>query len=419
MMGQMKGEIHQNSGSKVKYLMSSYLRPQNPLTPDEISQGLRSLSIFQKQHKKFTAEANNQIDQQIYSTIVDSIEKNKVMASTDVFPKDSLYDSYEWSQTENKIIISYKSDSEKDLQCSIQGNNISSSSGFISGILYKQPLSSNIKVDGQKVEIELTVSETWPILIIGGENIDTNSLFILSAFATKLNLSAQSEKLLIHGAMRNHLLSMQTLAFLYMTKDDKFAAFYFYCLLYLNFNDPAAFACICEVLFSIEGKEYTPNISHLAENILVEEAKKEKPIAFLYIGYLHMSKKEGFKSDDALAFKYFETAATRYGNKKSLDTMGRCYLYGLGVEADLKLALKYFLEADLPKDKILSLFAIANIDRQTIVSLFKEQNVSLDEKEIESIGQDSKFNIWILISAAALIAGSIFVGYSIYKRRKR
>lgn len=389
----------------------SYLNPQFPLTDEEIKERLANYPIYIEQKRCILKEDESEIPDDCYTKIVNYLENQNKVADPSEFPADIGYNGYKWTQTDNKIKINYVGNQLEQLKADINGNIITST-GFISGLLYRIPQDFKITVDSNTILIELTVNEKWPILIVGGDNIDENSLFIMSYSVLYSDLFTISRRLLLHNAMRNNFCSIYLQSLLSLREGNKYASFYWNVLLYINCKNqyPTCFAVISEILMSAD--DGGPS-AILAENILIQSANIKIPHAFLYLGFLHMSDINGFHSDDSLAFQYLKEAGEKYRVPKALDTLGRMYLFAIGVNQDIKVGFNYLREAGLTKDEIIDLLIKAQADESQIQTLFEDENI-----KIKNYKNDSSLKTVITACSAVAVTVVLFIGYKFFNRRK-
>lgn len=389
----------------------SYLNPTVQLTEEEIKERLINHPINVELKARFQNEDENPIQEKDYQQIINYLESKNKIASPSAITPDIGYTGYKWTQTDNKIIIKYIGDHLEELKVNIDGNKITSS-GFISGLLYRIPQEYKVTVDSNTILIELTVNEKWPIIIIGGDNIDQDSMFIIAYSALYTNLFSICRRLLLHNAMRNHFCSLYLQSFLSLREGNKNASFFWCTQLYINCKNkyPTSFAVICELLMESEDEAS----AILAENILIDCTNLNGPIAFLYLGFLHMSEIQGFKSNDSLAYQYLKEAAEKYKNPKAMDTLGRMFLFSIGVNQDIKKGFDYLVKAGLPKDQIVDLLKKAEVDENQIQSLFESLM-----NETESNGEDDSTlsKVTIVTCSAIALSAVLFIGYKIMKRK--
>lgn len=387
----------------------SFLNPTVKLTEEEIKERLINHPINVELRNRFQKDDESPIQDSDFQQIVQYLESKNKIASPSAITPDIGYTGYKWTQTDNKIIIKYVGSPMEELKVNIDGNKITSS-GFISGLFYRIPQNYTVTIDSNTILIELTVNEKWPILIIGGDDIDHDSIFIMAYSALYTNLFSICRRFLLYNAMRNHFCSIYLQSFLSLREGNKNASFYWCTLLYLNCKNKYAtsFAVICELLMESEDEQS----AILAENILIDCTNINGPIAFLYLGFLHMSEIQGFKSDDSLAYQYLKEAAEKYQNPKAMDTLGRMFLFSIGVNQDIKIGFNYLVKAGLPKNQIIDLLVKAEVDEAQIQSLFNN-----NEEDIKD-SNDSTLNIATIAACSAIaISAVFFIGYKLMRRK--
>ncbi|KAK8887231.1 hypothetical protein M9Y10_038269 [Tritrichomonas musculus] len=392
----------------------TYLNPQVSLTDEEIKEKLLNHHIYVEQRDRFLKDDEEPIPESFYQQIVSYLEKQQIILNPSLISPEIGYKGYQWTQTDNKILITYVSDT-LEKRVNINGDRIQSD--FISGILYRAPQDFKVTTESSIIKIELTVNEKWPILIVGGDDIDLDSIYIMTFSTLHTCLYSLSRRLLLHNAMRNHYCSIFALSFLSLGEGDKNASFYWNIILYLNCKKqyPTAFAVICEILMGAEDKGSS---AILAENILIENANENVPNAFLYLGFLHLNDIEGFQSNNSLAFQYFKEAGEKYKIPKALDTLGRMFLFSIGVNQDIEAGFKYLNEADLPKDQIIDLLKKAEVDEAQIQFLFDEKNKKSEIVSNESDTKKKPNAKKIIIYSVLTFSAALLLGYNFIKRRK-
>ena len=383
--------------------MSSYLVPQlqieNPVEKLKVSPFFNEMDSFYR---------GKSINQDLINIVIHKIVEAKLSVDSSLFD-DTEYNGYKWSQRDNIITIQYTfPDKESDNSVEFYHDNyIKSKSGFISGKLFKTYQKMNVIYDGNQVNIQLSVDEPWNVLISGGE-MDPDSTYILGVAAMKLNLNDEAESLLVDAALRGHSLSMKQLAYYYRDKKEYPKEFYWNVHLYTKFESPTAFASICEYLLEFSNDEENAKI---AECILVENAIKEIPIAYLYLGYLHLKDIKGFNSDRSLAFKYFEVSSNKFRNKKATEVLAKLYITGIGVEPDVEKGLQLLDEIGASQDDLQDI-------RDMQSSELPPESVTPTHNPEEEINKPAESNTILYISiAVGVIVGSLLIGYSFIRRR--
>lgn len=385
-------------------MSSSYLEPQEAINEDEIAKRLTSYPFYNEEDLYFKKFNETQILHESYYQVIDSLEKeNLVMSPSELKPRIK-YEGYQWTQTNNKISINYtfKSPNSNNL-VTIKDDTITSASGFIVGRLYKTPKEVSINYSDLSVTIELTVNEPWPILITEGiPEIDPDSAFLLAIASKKLNFNSFSHRLFVYAAMKGHALSMASISYHYLSQSDEKMIFYWNVKLYLlQVTELTSFIAISDIL--IKQKDNGES-AKLAEAILVNEAKKEVPIAFLYLGYIHLKNISGFNSNRNLAIRYFEIAAYQYNNKKAYETLGKIYIGGIFVEKDIEKGVELLHKANLSDDSINEILRIEKENREKSEKLRKESQMK---------------TIIITSSVTLAVLASVFAGIEFFIHRSK
>ena len=384
--------------------MSSYLEPQESINEDEIANKLITHPFFTEEDSYFKEMNEKEIPQSFCHQIIESLnEKNVAISPSDMKPKIS-YDGYTWTQKNDKISIHYNFKSpNSDKSVKIQDDTIKSGSGFIIGRFYRKPQEVSTIGNDLSITIELTVKESWPILIAEGiPDIDPDSSFLLGVAAQKLNFIDFSNRFFLYAAMKGHILSMAALTYHYFSLSDEKKLFYWNVKLYLSqVIEMTSFVQICDELTK---QKDNGESAKLAESILINEAKKDIPIAYLYLGYLHMKTISGFQSDRKLAIRYFETAANQYNNKKAYETLGKCYIGGIGVERNFERGIELLHKANLKNE---SIHEILRLEKEKI-------------EKLEQIRKKNRIKTIIATSSITFIMlTSVFVGLEFFSRRNK
>lgn len=383
-------------------MTSSYLEPQESFNEDEIAIKLINHPFFINEDSYFKKINNTEIPPDFYHTIIDSLEKENVAISPfDLRPKIP-YDGYLWKQTNNIITINYTFKSPNiDRTVKIEDDIIKSESGFIIGRFYRKPLEVSTVINDLSITIELKVNEPWPILIAEGiPEIDPDSAFLLGVASQKMNFFDQSHRLFLYAAMKGHPLSMAAITYHYFSQSEEGKLFYWNVKMYLSqIVEITSFVPICDTLIKIKDNGES---AKLAEAILVNEARKDIPIAFLYLGFLHLKTIPGFQNDRKLAIRYFETAAYQFNNKKAYETLGKCYIGGVVVERNDERGIELLHKADLKKESI-----------HEILRLEKE-----NRERLERIRTKNRIKTIIATSSITLVMlTSVFVGFEFFSHR--
>lgn len=385
-------------------MSSSYLEPQEFINGDEIATRLINHPFFIEEDSNFKKINNIEILPELYHQIIESLEKENVVISPSYFRPKISYNGYSWTQKNNSILIKYTFPSPNDNQTvEIQDDTIKSESGFIIGRFYRKPQEVSSIINEFTITIELKVKEPWPILIAEGiPDIDPNSAFLLGVASQKLNFIEFSHRLFLYAAIKGHPLSMTAITYHYFSQSNEKKMFYWNVKLYLSqITEMTSFVPICDTL--IKQKDNGES-AKLAEAILVNEAKKDIPIAFLYLGYLHLKSIPGFQNDRKLAIRYFEMAAYKYDNKKAYETLGKCYIGGVSVERNIERGIELLHKADLKNESI-----------HEILRLEKENRERLD-----GIRKKNRIKTIITTSSITLVAlTSLFIGLEFFSHRRK
>jgi hypothetical protein len=126
----------------------------------------------------------------------------------------------------------------------------------------------------------------------------------------------------------------------------------------LEAKDPDAAFCGCVIaqkmgdkaaLFFIAGQllssQETGDALKLNENVPIRVAKEQIAWTFRYLGLLHFNKADGFNSDPSLALLYFTFGGVELGHKAALETLGKCYIRGIGTDGDIPKGIALLRQA--------------------------------------------------------------------------
>jgi hypothetical protein len=130
---------------------------------------------------------------------------------------------------------------------------------------------------------------------------------------------------------------------------DLDAAFYWSCVLAQKRGDKAALLFFAEQLLSLDE---TGETLKLNGNILIALANEEIACAFSYLGHLHLSNVDGFNSNPFLAVLYFTVAGVELGDDATLETIGMCYIRGIGTDVDVPKGIALMRQAGASQAEI-------------------------------------------------------------------
>jgi hypothetical protein len=207
--------------------------------------------------------------------------------------------------------------------------------------------------DKTRFRIELTVANTWPILIIGGERIDAVSLFYLAVFASGEGMAAAMEPLLIASAAGGFVPGISALANHYAEQDRPDAAFFWFAKFAELTHDANALLVPAQILVN----NGTKSDALLAESIFVALARAGSGNAFYMLGCLHMTETHVFNADAALAARYLEHAVAVWGDGEAKKALAVLLYKGRGVEKDVPRAIQLLREAGEPEEHLRRLLA--------------------------------------------------------------
>jgi hypothetical protein len=320
-------------------MASAFLIPQEPIA--DIFTPLFSLPKVLEQQSIFARRNSPPPTESLVKAI---------SASKRLFPPpcEVGYNGYTWTQDGDLITVTFKSPTYVSPDSiGLSGREITSD--FISGTLFGEVDDYDIIVrPNNLIQSQLRVRATWPILVCGGA-MDVSSRFLLALAAQQLGLKETYEGLLIVNAHAGHALSIGAMAWLFLERGERDAAFYWNCVLARQTGDKVALLCIAEHIFTFEE---TGEMLRLNEKLLIALANEEMPLAFRYLGILHLGNVEEFNSDPLLAVLYFTVAGTELGDTKSLETLGKCYIHGIGIEADVEKGIQLLGQAGVSQAEI-------------------------------------------------------------------
>lgn len=342
-----RGSLALSKSLQMSTRASDYLKPQVLIT--DITSALTSLERYQVQDAIFKEQDKDPIPEEYFSSLRCALECMDGCISSAMFPPELFFQGYQWQQNEDLITITYTSPepiSSDDIK--ITGQTIETRTKFVNGNFWGTVSDYDVKVSKNKVTIQLQVSGHWPILIIGGD-MDGDSLFLLAVFAQQIKRNDISNRLSLHSAMQNHSYSLSSIALRFNSEEKREPAFYFYARHAAYNHDQAASLLLCEYLLVDEN----PSSLEIAENILIKLARDEIGIAFQYLGMLHLLECEGFNSDKTLAVRYFTTAAEDFGVLQSMETLGKCYIAGIGCKPDVQRGVELLERAGVAAEEIL------------------------------------------------------------------
>ncbi|KAH0786739.1 erythrocyte binding protein [Histomonas meleagridis] len=389
----------------------------------EIIAYLSHSQCYVSQEKKFEVFQKTPIPDEYFQYIYKKFHENEnpEVVSPSIFHTTLGYNGYTWTQDDDLITIKYESEYEFSIspkddeigripdEVKIEGDKISSESNWISGTFYETPQEYDIQVSGKKVTIQLHVKSKWPILIIGGD-MDLNSSFLLALSAPEK--PEIYERFLLYSAWRSHRPSQILLA--QHLAHDRDAHFYWRCRLILEHSDLESMLVVSVLLTEFEdGTAYK-----VSENLLLFLAQHGITIAYHYLGMLHLADQKGFNADPKLAFKYFEKSALEYHNVKSIESLGHCYLMGIGVERDIDKGAQILESIGIdPTNFINQIKERENMEKEKEAEKEKENPNNIKETKQET--KETKETLTDMLIAGALIgAAALAAGIFFYRRRK-
>ena len=382
---------------------SSYLQPQL-----EINDPLKELMkkpFYVSQEGEFRSELNDSIPDG-WDEFIHEVKKNNINISQTQKQKIQNSATYKWKYEGGKIILQFNTEN-KITGSDFQIDTTSIHSNIISGIFLYPILNHSIADDSEngKVKIILNLDtekkqfddDDWPVLISGGDDIDSFSSFLLADASMRLNEIDYFFYWGIKSALKGCTLAQKSLGIMYLTlKDFDKSMYWFTNLSHLN-KDEFARTVLAQFLFESHDDNLDPK---LAENILISLAKEGTKEALYYLGYLHLQKLDNWINDEKLAVRYLEEAAQK-GDKPSLQLLAECYSNGIGCDKDEEKAMMYA--------------QMANDESDENNQINKNRNTGNDNQQIGSNDSQGFPFASTLVSVAA-IAGTVLMGSYIFKR---
>lgn len=382
---------------------SSYLQPQL-----EINDPLKELMkkpFYVSQEGEFRSELNDSIPDG-WDEFIHEVKKNNINISQTQKQKIQNSATYKWKYEGGKIILQFNTEN-KITGSDFQIDTTSIHSNIISGIFLYPILNHSIADDSEngKVKIILNLDtekkqfddDDWPVLISGGDDIDSFSSFLLADASMRLNEIDYFFYWGIKSALKGCTLAQKSLGIMYLTlKDFDKSMYWFTNLSHLN-KDEFARTVLAQFLFESHDDNLDPK---LAENILISLAKEGTKEALYYLGYLHLQKLDNWINDEKLAVRYLEEAAQK-GDKPSLQLLAECYSNGIGCDKDEEKAMMYA--------------QMANDESDENNQINKNRNTGNDNQQIGSNDSQGFPFASALVSVAA-IAGTVLMGSYIFKR---
>jgi hypothetical protein len=327
--------------------MSKFLEPQLQI-PDILS-ACADHSIFLAQFASLEQRAKTPISPYLFSTVYDALRRTHTALSSTEIASQNIGRLYYWTQTDNVIRVTCPWDPSFSA-CDISISESQVVSPVICGTFFgaASEFSLSISPDETTVTLDLTVDSVWPILIVGGSNIDAVSLFYLGVFASREGLLDSMEELFFRAASQDFPPAISTLAYLCSKNSRNDEAFYWFVRLARVVNDTEPLLIPACYLLQTERSEDV----FLAESILVEMARSGSCLAFCQLGSLHTRQTPGFAADPALAASYFEYAIKHFNDREAKLALANMYARGNGVERDLRRAIALLRSAGLSQQDL-------------------------------------------------------------------
>lgn len=302
---------------------------------------LASLPEVKSQSEKFEQINAEPIPREYFDTLNGHLAISNDVISAELYPEGTDHNCYHWTQDGDLITVTYESPQSISFD-DVRINDSEIVSSFVTGSFYGSVKDFDIKVARNKITIQLQVDGKWPVLVsrpTDADDIDTESLFLLSVFSQRIHRNDIFERFLIDCAMRGHAIAISSLALHYTSTGKGDESFFLYAKHALESNDKVSAIIVAEVLLG------NMNALDLCENMLISLAKDGLGVGFRYLGLMHLLEEEQFPSDASLAVKYFEVAAEEYQDMKSLDILGKCYIGGIGCEKNIDKGIKLMQRA--------------------------------------------------------------------------
>ena len=393
--------------------MGSFLVPQKEFSNliDELKKQpeyIEGNNYFQSYLQQSLSNPKNESQIQAYLEKTPKVYNQQVLTQID----SSIL--YEWTQENDTIIIKIPNHEQQAKFFFVDNQTIESR--FINGRFFAPFISNIIKKFPNYYEVTLLLKDStpWPILIASG-NVDPYSALMLSIVGEEMKNQNIYLHYLIYSGSKNFPIALQTLSLIFLDTNPAFA-FYWNVQLYI-FNASRLSPQVINETFIVEML-----ISHkhtfLAENFLIELAKKQNGFSFLYLGliYLDGTTENGFILNPTLAIQYFEEAALKYKNIKALQILYQGYSQGIKNSDNV-----FIVQQDLDKAETYNSLLLEIQNTSTIES--KEEtnqhfNNDLDNKtetEEKNKNKDNSISKWLVPALTTIAAISL----AIFLRKKR
>lgn len=389
-------------------LHSSYLQPQSEI--DDPLKELTKKPFYVSEQETFRSALNETLPDG-WDDFIHTLKKDDFTISETQLQKIQNSATYKWTFKDNHIIINVNTSkplSEKDFEI----DTTSIRSDIISGDFLYPILNSSITIEPEENKLNIILTPNtenskcssdndWPVLISGGDNIDSFSSFLLADVSMRSNQIDFFFYWGIKSASNGCNLAQKSVGIMYLTLKDFNKSMYWFTNLSLSNKDEFARTVLAQFLFEAQDENFDPRLS---ENILVILARERVKEAFYYLGYLHLQKLDNWNNDEKLAVKYLEIAA-KQGDKPSLQLLAECYSNGVGCEKDIQKGMMYSKMADDDAENEVTGSVQNNINDENNNN---NNNIKNDE--------DSQFPIASVVVSAFALVGTAIMGRYIFRK---
>lgn len=213
----------------------------------------------------------------------------------------SSFAPYSWSfknKTISLICPTSTPVSKKDIQISMT----SIRTPYFFGTWFKEISFYDIVIQPNQFTVNITADFHWPILLVGPE-IDDYSNFLIFHFLRASGKDEEAKKFLISNCSQNKKLFFISAQVFFQEARQPLQNIYFLIKYFQIAHDDAALLDLAKSLIEDSFDGMVPKI---AENILIDLAKRKNGEAFYLLGHLYST--DGF-NNSAIRIQYLTTAA--------------------------------------------------------------------------------------------------------------